>query len=177
MYAKLENNKLTYAPKNYKTGEHLIINFNKNETLMKKYGFKEVIDNKPNYDNSTHYLSVKDYTEDENAITINYTINEIEVNQEPTLEERIVELENKNKAQDVEIALNQEAINYMLFASTTMSLSEQEKTKSSNVLAPYLANQILKGRLDYTLVTSRYEEFKADIDTILIAEGKQDLIK
>ncbi len=44
-------------------------------------------------------------------------------------------------------------------------------------MAAYLANQILKGKLDYELVVSRYGTYKEDIDTILIAEGKQDLIK
>lgn len=99
MYAKLENNKLTYAPKNYNTGANLILNFNKNIELMSKYGFKEVIDNKPEYDNSTHYLSIDRYTESENNIVINYKINEIEINKEPSLEERVAELEKNNKEQ------------------------------------------------------------------------------
>ena len=52
-----------------------------------------------------------------------------------------------------------------------------ENTKGVNMMAAYFANQILKGKLDYALVVSRYPEYKEDIDTILIAEGKQDLIK
>ena len=77
--------------------------------------------------------------------------------------------------QDTDIALNQDAINFMLFAPSVKSISEDKGGVST--MAAYLANQILKGRLDYTLVISRYAEFKEDIDTILIAEGKQDLIK
>lgn len=93
MYAKLENNKLIYVPKDYNTGDYLIINFNKNEELMKQYGFKEVIDIKPEYDNNTQYLSVKDYTEKEDSIIINYKINEIEYQkQQPTLEEQISDI-------------------------------------------------------------------------------------
>lgn len=99
MYAKLENNKLTYAPKNYDTGENLILNFNKNEELMKKYGFKEVLNIKPEYDNCTQYLTIKGYVENEDSITINYTINEIEINNEPTLEDRIINLETIVKEQ------------------------------------------------------------------------------
>jgi len=97
MYAKLENNKLIYAPKNYDTGENLILNFNKNIELIKLHGFKEVIDNKPSYDNITHYLTISGYTENEDSITINYTINKIEINNEPTLEERVTELELENE--------------------------------------------------------------------------------
>jgi len=97
MYAKLQNNKLTYAPKNYNTGENLILNFNKNTILMEQYGFKEVVDIKPEYDSSTHYLSVDGYTENEDGIVINYTVNEIEISNEQTLEERILKLERQNE--------------------------------------------------------------------------------
>ena len=96
MYAKLENNKLVYAPRNFNTGENLILNFNKNISLMKKYGFKEVIDNKQSYNNTTQYLSINYYTENEDNIIINYVINEIE-KKEPTLEEKIELLEAENK--------------------------------------------------------------------------------
>ena len=94
MYAKLENNKLTYAPKNYKTPTHLILNFDKNVKLMGQYGFKQVVDIKPEYDSMTQYLSVDGYTEDENAIVTNYTIHDIELTpREPTLEDRVSKLE------------------------------------------------------------------------------------
>lgn len=99
MYAKLENNKLIYAPRNYNTGANLILNFNKNTILMQEHGFKKVIDIKPEYDDLTHYLSVDSYTENEDSITINYKLNEIKINNEPTLEERVSELERINKEQ------------------------------------------------------------------------------
>lgn len=125
MYAKLENDRLIYAPRNYDTGENLILNFNKNIDLMKKYGFKEVIDNKPVYDNATHYLNIDTYTENDDTITINYTINEIEINNEPTLEDRVVELEKVNKEQD-------ELINTTMLATDEMY----------NLLEPLLAETL-----------------------------------
>lgn len=97
MYAKLENNKLVYAPRNFNIENKLIINFNKNEELMKKYDFKEVIDIKPEYDNTTHYISVSGYVENENNVIINYVVNEIETSKEPTLEEKVQVLENENE--------------------------------------------------------------------------------
>lgn len=115
MYAKLKNNNLTYAPKNFNTGANLILNFNKNVELMKKYGFKEVIDIKPAHDSSTHYLSVDSYTENVDNITINYTVNEIEVNNEPSLEERVAELEKNNKEQS-------ELIKTLLLSANLMEL-------------------------------------------------------
>lgn len=93
MYAKLEKNKLIYAPKNLKVGDKLILNFNKNVELMKNHGFKELVDNKPEYDSSTHYLSKGEYKEDEHYIYTTYELKEIISDPEPSLEERISELE------------------------------------------------------------------------------------
>lgn len=43
-------------------------------------------------------------------------------------------------------------------------------------MAGYLAMRIGKGALDYVAVVTLYPQFKADIDEILINDGKQDLI-
>ena len=43
-------------------------------------------------------------------------------------------------------------------------------------MAGYLAMRIEAGKLDYIAVVTRYPQFKADIDTILINDGFQDLI-
>ena len=92
-----------------------------------------------------------------------------------TLEIENEQLIEQNQVQDEDIALNQDAINFMLFASEM--LADDNKTKGVNTMAAYLANQILKGKLDYSLVVSRYPQFKEDIDTILILEGEENLIK
>ena len=96
MYAKLENNKLIYAPKNLKVGDKLILNFNKNVELMRQHGYKKVVDIKPSYDVETHYLTVSGYTENENSITVNYEVNEIVSSNKPTLEERVISLESNS---------------------------------------------------------------------------------
>ena len=43
-------------------------------------------------------------------------------------------------------------------------------------MAAYLAMQIENGKLSYIQVVSKYPQFQADIDTILVGDGKQDLI-
>ena len=43
-------------------------------------------------------------------------------------------------------------------------------------MAGYLAMRIASGKLDYLAVVTRYPQFKADVDTILINDGFQDLI-
>ena len=43
-------------------------------------------------------------------------------------------------------------------------------------MAVYFASQIMKNKLDYAAVVTKFPAYKEDIDTILIAEGKQDLI-
>lgn len=111
MYAKLENGQLTYVPKNYKTPTHLILNFNKNVKLMEQYGFKEVVEVRPDYDYETQYLYEDNYTEDETHIYVNYVVKDIEpIHQEPTLEERVEELEKVVEEQRVYIEEQREFI-------------------------------------------------------------------
>ena len=43
-------------------------------------------------------------------------------------------------------------------------------------MAAYLAMRIELGKLNYALIVARYPQFKSDIDTILIADGKENLI-
>ncbi|MPM61942.1 hypothetical protein SDC9_108806 [bioreactor metagenome] len=43
-------------------------------------------------------------------------------------------------------------------------------------MVAYLALQIMKGKLDYVAVVTKFPQYKEDIDTILIAEGREDLI-
>lgn len=47
------------------------------------------------------------------------------------------------------------------------------------MMAMYIATKILEGRQDYTYVFSIniYKKYQDDVDSILIAEGRQDLIK
>ena len=91
MYGKLVNKELIYAPINYNTGSQVVLNFNKNVTLMKQHGFKLVIDNKPNYNETTHSLVITGYAETNDSITINYRVDAIPQN--PTLEGRVAQLE------------------------------------------------------------------------------------
>lgn len=101
MFGKLENGNLTYAPTNLKLENGVIIvNLNKNITLMKKYGYKEIIDIQPGYDTETQYLTIEGYSETDTEIIVNYTINEMVINNTPTLENRVKELEEVNATQD-----------------------------------------------------------------------------
>lgn len=101
MFGKLENGNLTYAPTNLKLENGVIIvNLNKNITLMKKYGYKEIIDIQPGYDVNTQYLTIGGYSETDTEIIVNYTINEMVINNTPTLEDRVKELEEVNATQD-----------------------------------------------------------------------------
>ena len=43
-------------------------------------------------------------------------------------------------------------------------------------MAAYFALQIENGKLNYSAVVSKYPQYKSDIDAILVADGKQDLI-
>lgn len=43
-------------------------------------------------------------------------------------------------------------------------------------MVTYLAQRIMYGKLNYTAVVTKYPQYKADIDAILIVEEKQYLI-
>ena len=43
-------------------------------------------------------------------------------------------------------------------------------------MAGYLALQIMKGNLAYAKVMSKFSKYKEQIDVILLAEGREDLI-
>jgi hypothetical protein len=43
-------------------------------------------------------------------------------------------------------------------------------------MAGYFAMRIEAGKLDYTAVVTKYQQFKAEIDEILINDGFQNLI-
>lgn len=95
MYGKLEGNELVYAPKNYRTSTHLILNFDKNVELMKQHGFKEVVDVKPDYNPSTQYLHIAGYKDNASSIVINYVVKNVEPN---VLETRVAQLEKQIKS-------------------------------------------------------------------------------
>ena len=43
-------------------------------------------------------------------------------------------------------------------------------------MATYIAKRIIIGKMQYAVIVPLYPEYKAEIDEILTAEGKQDLI-
>ena len=137
------------------------------------------------YDEVTHY----DCSSEEGsliptaALSVPTNVNAVIANQRDTIQTQKAQIstlkeENEtlieqNEVQDVEIALNQEAINFMLFE--TMGVSTLNES-GENPMAAYFANQIIKGKLNYTQVVNKYPKFKEDIDLILIAEGYGELI-
>lgn len=106
-FAILKNGMLEYAPVNYVLPDgRIITNFNKSETMMRKYGFKEVIDNQPQYDDVTEYLLIDSYTENEASITVNYIIKQMDLTDiDKSIEAKVVEL--KATDTDHEIAISQ----------------------------------------------------------------------
>ena len=106
MYAKLNNGALEYAPTNYKLNDgRVIINFNKSVVLMKRYGFKEVIDEKPTYNVDTEYLIESGYTEQDETITIIYAVKQMDMTeQELTIDEKIVNLQNVDTEHELALA-------------------------------------------------------------------------
>ena len=105
MYAKLVEGVPVEAPLNYKLPDgRTILGFNNHVALMKKYGFKEVIDVQPEYDPETEYLITAGYEETENKIVVTYSVNKVAtIDVDLNTEEKIKELEKNNT--DIEQAL------------------------------------------------------------------------
>lgn len=106
MYAKLNNGVLEYAPINYTLSDgRVIVNFNKSEVLMKKYGFKLVVDEKPIFNQDTEYLVITGYNEQETTITVLYTIKQMDmIEQEATIEDKIVQLKQVDSEHELALA-------------------------------------------------------------------------
>ena len=87
-YAILVGEKLIYAKDYYfcNNGE-LFTNFNKDIEAMTQQGFKVVVNEKPEYDKDLQSLSIVDYEETDDSITIIYEVlNTPEPKPTPTLE-------------------------------------------------------------------------------------------
>ena len=75
MYGKIINGELVFAPVNYKTSDGVLItNFNTNEDLMIKYGFKKINGIKPEYDEDKECIIVKSFEELTDEIKVDYEV-------------------------------------------------------------------------------------------------------
>lgn len=70
---------------------------------LKAFGFKEVIDIKPQYNEVTEYLNIKSYIESETSITVNYEV----LIKEKSDKEKIKELEDR-------LQVTQDALDFLL---------------------------------------------------------------
>ena len=89
-YAILVDNELVYAKEYYICQDGtVIINFNKNENIMMKYGFKPVIDNPPTYDKTKEELCKVGILDDIDSFKVLYAIKPLDL--EPIKLEKILQ--------------------------------------------------------------------------------------
>lgn len=86
-------------------------------------------------------------------------------------------LETGHESQEEEIITTQDAVNFLLFDLNTFSTTKLNSEKEIDKMALYIANQILKGKVPYEKAVKCYPQFKEDIDSILIFEGREDLVQ
>lgn len=158
MLAKLENGNLTYAPINLKLENGgIIVNFNKNIDLMKKYGYKEIIDIQPAYDSETQYLTIEGYSETDTEIIVNYAINEIVIDNTPSLEDRVKELEEVNAIQDTLIDVSLLATDEIFMMIEPLLINTYSVGGNSKMVEMYVA-MIQRGLKTVDEVPLRYRE-------------------
>lgn len=150
-YGILINNELEYAQSRYTTDEgQLIVNFDKNIEVMKQYGFKIVVDEKPEYDKDLQSLSVVGYEETDDSITIIYEVlNTPEPKPTPTLEERVIGLESNS----LDIVATTWDMDYRV-CEIEWTLED-----SGILIASQIFNLKSKGAVG-TMTLSRYEQAK-----------------
>ena len=74
MYGKVVNGKIVYAPENYERPDGVsIIGFNTSEELMRRYGYKEIVEHKVDYDPTVEELYIVDIKETINLIDVYYS--------------------------------------------------------------------------------------------------------
>ena len=86
-------------------------------------------------------------------------------------------VEEKTKELETELYLTQSAVDFLLMSAVSeVNTQSINKKGGKTIMSGYLAMRIIKGMLNYKEVIIRYPEFKEEIDFILKAEGKGDLI-
>ena len=85
-------------------------------------------------------------------------------------------VEERTKELETELFLTQSAVDFLLMSSMNAVSTLSIRKNGGTIMAGYLAMRIIKGMLTYKEVVTRYPEFKEEIDFILKAEGKGDLI-
>ena len=200
MYGKLVNGELIEAPVNYTSEDgNVITGFNRSIFHMIKYGFKPVNQNIPPYDAYSQRIVFSRYEETEDMILAHYdVIDKLKPDSYEELQTKVATLEE-------ELLNTQNAIDYLILMSgsevdnTTSDTNEttsntdatvstlglgsvkvldnnEDNGKEVNGMAIYLASRIIKGKLPYRVVYI-FPELKEEVDSILILEGKEDLIK
>ena len=103
MFGKIVNDEIQYAPAIYNTPDgNKIINFNKNEKFMRKYGFLPVENIMPKYNKETEECYVVGYDVTDEKIVVLYEVWEAKssFSGRLTLEERVSRLEYKMNSQE-----------------------------------------------------------------------------
>lgn len=86
-------------------------------------------------------------------------------------------VEEKTKELETELYFTQSAVDFLLMSTASeVKIRTIEEKGDRTIMAGYLAMRIIKGMLNYKEVVIRYPEYKEEIDFILKAEGKSDLI-
>ena len=95
LYGKLIDGVLEYAPKTYTLEDgRIICNFSNSPALMKRYGYKPIVDVQPEYDINIEYVIIVGYEETEENIIVKYTVKTIETMEEVDVVANINTLRN-----------------------------------------------------------------------------------
>lgn len=112
MLYKLVGNNLINPPKTLRANGKVIVNFNKSEKLQTLYGYKPLVDGEiPEFNEETEYLEHDGYIETDTEIIKIYVVKLLAdkpvvepIEPTPTLEERVLKLEDDITTTQVAVA-------------------------------------------------------------------------
>lgn len=128
------------------------------------------------------YLAKMENETDYGEVTVDYVYGKDYDGQIEKLKNDIDEQQEQIKMQSIIIESQSEMIDYLLFFDTDVMMKMISNVYTNdditvNSMAVYLARRIIQKKLSYSLVIGKFQELKADIDIILIDQGREDLIE
>ena len=181
-YSKIEDGRLINAPRNLKTENGMIFNYNLNREMMLADGFKPVKLIKPDFDKESQIITISRYEESEEYILIYYEA----IDNTKSVIDRIESLEDCS----IEILATTFDLDFRIFEiEATLDIPTQINIKGANnnmALSIYIQAQtlILAGKYDREDMEYKLKRYldrnritKAEYDELISMMAAQEVVK
>lgn len=180
-YSKIEDGRLINAPRNLKTENGMIFNYNLNREMMLADGFKPVKLIKPDFDKESQIITISRYEESEEYILIYYEA----IDKTKSVIDRIESLEDCS----IEILATTFDLDFRIFEiEATLDIPTQINIKGAKNMAMTVFQQaqtlILAGKYERTDMEYKLKRYldknritQAEYDELIAMMDAQELTK